>query len=188
MGHHMSALMPQDAHAFGPGSAFDFQNHFLFQPHQPGMCQIKRNGDARGVFRAEPFTGNPGVRPDANVVLIELAIERLEAAFEPGAVDRDFEVLEPYFEQVIVDQRRPGKFPTWWHGSTRPAKTGRRSCHGVSKATTGNTDSGAVLNIRLRVGLRRGEALADPPPAWRSDTQCSPSHLARLVRRDVQPA
>jgi hypothetical protein len=25
------------------------------------------------------------------------------------------------------------------------------------------------LNIRLRVGLRRGETLADPPPAWRSD-------------------
>ena len=163
MGYHMSAFVAQDAHAFGPGSAFDFENHFLFQPHQPGMRQIKRDGDARGVFRAEPFTGNPGVRPDPNVVLIKLTIKRLEAAFEPGALDRDSEIFEPDLEQLIVGQRRPGKFLTW-HGTARPAKSDRRSCHGGSNATTGNADSDAVFNILRRVGPRRTKAPTDPAP------------------------
>src|SRR6516164_7258854 len=164
MGDHMSAFMPQDAHALGPFSAFDFENHFLFQLHQPGMRQIKRDGDARGVFRAEPFTGNPGVRPDTNVVLIKLAVERLEAAFEPGALDRDSEIFEPDLEQLIVGQRRPGKFLTW-HGTARPAKSDRQSCHGESKATTGNADSDAVFNILRRVGQRGSKAPTDPAPA-----------------------
>jgi hypothetical protein len=61
------------------------------------------------------------VRPYSNVVLIELAIERLEAIFEPSTFDRDFEVLEPDFKQLIVGQCCPRKFPTW-HDAARPAK------------------------------------------------------------------
>ena len=68
------------------------------------MRQIERNGDARGVLRAEPFTGNPGMRPHPNVVLVKLAVERLKTAFEPGVFHRNSEVFEPDLEQLIVAQ------------------------------------------------------------------------------------
>src|SRR5690349_15912588 len=167
MGDHMSAFMPQDAHAFGPGSAFDFENHSLFQLHQPGMRQIKGDGDAGGVFRAEPFTGNPGVRPDPNVVLIKLAIKRPEAAFEPGTCNRDSEILEPDLEQLIVGQRRPGKFPTW-HGTTRPEKvTADRvtACRRLQRATRFPT---RFLTSSSKIGPQRSGAFTDSAPAWRS--------------------
>jgi hypothetical protein len=61
------------------------------------------------------------MRPYANVVLVKLAIEGLEAAFEPGPLDRDSEVFEPDLEQLILGQRCPGKFPTW-HGTAKSAK------------------------------------------------------------------
>src|SRR5262249_17967256 len=169
MRHYMSALMAQDAHAFGPGPTLDFENHFLFQLHQPRMRQIEWNGDSGRVLRAEPFTGNPGVRPDPNVMLVKLAVKRFEAACEPGALDRDFEVFEPDLEQLIVGQRSPGEFPTW-HGATKSEKPYRRSCHGVPKATTVNAVPGEVLNISRHLVLRQSEAPTDPAPAWASGT------------------
>ena len=146
VGDDVTAFVAENAHAFRPRSALDFEDHFLFQLHQAGMRQIEWNGDARGVFRAEPFAGNPGMWPHANIVLVKLAIKRVKAALEPGSLDRDPEILEPDLQQLVVGQRRPGIFPTR-HGAKRPLRVTDRSCHGAPKATTGNPDSGAVLNI-----------------------------------------
>jgi hypothetical protein len=59
-----------------------------------------------------------------------------------------------------------------------PQKLDGRSCHGVSKATTGNADSGIVLNIGRQLGLRHSEAPTefragngDPDPVRRADVR-----------------
>src|SRR5271167_730016 len=74
-----------------------------------------------------------GPHPDA--VLVKLVIEGVQASLEPGALDRDLEVLEPDLQQVVVGQLCPGELFTR-HDATNPNKSPRRCCHGRPLATT----------------------------------------------------
>ena len=48
--------------------------------------------------------------PDPDAALLEFVVEIVEAVLEPGAFDRDLEVLEAKLEQLLVGQGGPGKF------------------------------------------------------------------------------
>ena len=127
---------------------------FFSSPHQARMREIKRNGDAGGVFRAEPFARNPGMRPHADVVLVELGIKRVQASLQPRALDRHFEVLDADVQQLVVGQRCPEIFLTR-HGRRNRNRSRRRWCHGPPLATTVNG-----LGIKGPVASRRSKNTA----------------------------
>src|SRR5439155_13177607 len=91
------------------GSPFHVDDHLALEPHQAGMGQIKRNGDARRDVGAEPFVGDPGMRPDAQSAPAELVVEIGEPLLEPRPFDGDLEILEAKLQQLVVGQRGPGK-------------------------------------------------------------------------------
>jgi hypothetical protein len=57
--------------------------------------------------------------PDSDAALLELAMEIVEAVLEPGAFERELEILEADLEQLLVGQRGLGKLPTR-HGALEP--------------------------------------------------------------------
>ena len=75
---------------------------FRLEPHQPGMGEIKRDGDAGHVGRAEPLARHPGVRPQPDVPRFEFFLESVEATFEPGAVDGNPQAAEALLEQLFI--------------------------------------------------------------------------------------
>src|SRR5580704_4755583 len=74
------------------------------------MGEKERHGDARRVLGAEPFVGNPGVRPHVKAVLGKLVVQGQEAVLEPGALDLHMKVLEADLQELLVGQRGPGEF------------------------------------------------------------------------------
>src|SRR5580700_79578 len=74
------------------------------------MGEKERHGDARRVLRAEPFVGNPGVRPYREAMLGKLVVQGQQAILEPGALDLHMKVLEADLQELLVGQRGPGKF------------------------------------------------------------------------------
>ena len=103
----------------GTRAAFHVDDHLALEPHQAGMREIERDGDAGRVVGAEPLVRDPGVRPHPQPPLRELLVEIGEAALEPGAFERDLEVLQAQLQQLSVGKRGPGE-PTW-HGASKPA-------------------------------------------------------------------
>jgi hypothetical protein len=67
--HHMAGFVAQDAHAIGRRAAFHVDDHFSLEPHQAGMGEVERNGDAGRVVGAEPLVRDPHVRPDPQPAL-----------------------------------------------------------------------------------------------------------------------
>src|SRR4051794_16802679 len=113
----MACLMTEDGHAFAPGSALDVEHHLLLELHQAGMGEIERNRDAGHTARTEPFARDPGVRPQPDVPLLELLVERADAVLEPGAFERNPQAGEALLEQLVIRQLLPGKFPVWHRAS-----------------------------------------------------------------------
>src|SRR5262249_21198489 len=99
----------QDAHALGRGPALHLDDHLALKPHEPRMRQIERKGDSRRAVGAEPFLGDPSMRPHAQPALLELVVQIREPALQPRAFEREPQVLEPQLQQFLVGQPGPGK-------------------------------------------------------------------------------
>src|SRR6266496_2592390 len=87
--HGMAGFMTEDGHALGPGATLDLEHHFLLELHQAGMGEIERDRNAGRVCRAEPLARYPGVWPQPDAPLFELAVESVEAILQPCAFDPD---------------------------------------------------------------------------------------------------
>ena len=59
------------------------------------MREIERHGEPGHVAGREPLVGQPDVRAEPNVLLLELRVEFRDAVLEPGAVDGDAEIAQP---------------------------------------------------------------------------------------------
>src|SRR5581483_1241924 len=125
----VSRLVPENGHALGPGTALDVEHHFLFELHQAGMGEIKRDGNAGHIRRTEPFVRDPYMRPQPNAALFELLIESADAILEPGAFDRDPQAAEAPLEQLLIRQLFPSIFLPAGHGNLEVMTT--RDLHGV---------------------------------------------------------
>src|SRR5690554_1071904 len=98
----MASFMPENTHAFRGASALNLENLLTLELHKARVDQIERDRDSWRGIGAEPFVRDPGMRLEPDAALIELFVETGEAAFEPCAVERDLEILEPQLQQLIV--------------------------------------------------------------------------------------
>src|ERR1051325_4066705 len=88
----VARFMPEDAHAFDVGAAFDFAHELALDLHQAGMREIKRDGKARYAVRREPFGRQPHVRLKANAAIIQLAVETFDVRLDEGTLDANRQV------------------------------------------------------------------------------------------------
>ena len=75
----MAHLMTQKAHAPRFRAAFHFHHHLLFEPLQPRMREIERDGDGRASFRAKPFVAEITKGLEGDPFRDEFAIEVLDS-------------------------------------------------------------------------------------------------------------
>src|SRR4051812_17266265 len=134
--HGMAGFMTENGHALGPGAPFDFEHHLLLELHQAGMSEIERDRNAGRVVRAEPLARYPGVWPQPDVPLFELAMERIETILKPGAFDPDPQTAEAQLEQLLIRQHFPSEFPARHRASERDDDSASGWCHGMLPATT----------------------------------------------------
>ncbi len=102
----MTGFVAKDLHAPFGRAALDFEHLRLLEPHQPRVCQIEGNGDARHAVGREPLGRDPGMRAELQAPAGKFAIEVGHALFEPAAFDAKSEVREPELEQGLVRQIR----------------------------------------------------------------------------------
>src|SRR6266567_6001604 len=165
--HGMTGFMTQNRHALRPGAALDLEHHFLLELHQAGMGEIERDRNAGRVFRAEPLARYPGIWPQPDAPLFELAMESLEAILKPGAFDPDPQTAEAALEQLLVRQRFPIEFPARHRASERGDNSASGWCHGMLLATT------AACSRRGKKGKPR----PSPRPVLRSKSVFVDRHL-----------
>jgi hypothetical protein len=63
----MTALMAEDLHHLRVGSSFHLEHLLPLELHQPGMGEVKGDGDAGDAVGYEPFGRQPGVGSKAEV-------------------------------------------------------------------------------------------------------------------------
>src|SRR5262249_36093908 len=100
--HGMAGLVTENGRALGPRSALDLEHHLLLEFHQAGMGKIEWDGNAGYIRRTEKFARHIGVRPQPDVALLELFIQRAETILEPGAFDLYSQAAESLLEQLLV--------------------------------------------------------------------------------------
>src|SRR5215813_6518601 len=125
-----------------------------------------------------------GSDPDAS--LIELIMEIAETIVEPGAFDRDPEVLQAELEELLVGQRGPGKLLTW-HDSLETSKGWRlhgvmagmwRQPHACVRTSTIRGQAGAMQPSRggaARSKAKHRQCLASS--RWRRPTTVRPAYV-----------
>jgi hypothetical protein len=79
--------VPEDSHALGVSSSFNFEHLLAFELHQARMCQVKRNRDAGHAVRRKPLFCQPNVRFEANAAGVELAVKPFDVGFEKRPFD-----------------------------------------------------------------------------------------------------
>jgi hypothetical protein len=103
--HDVAGLVPQNAHAFRPSPALHVDDHLPLELHQAGVGEIERDRDPGRVARAEPLIRDPGMRPHPQVPLGKLLMKLAKTVLEPGARDRDLQILQAKAQQLLVGQR-----------------------------------------------------------------------------------
>src|SRR6266852_597168 len=169
--HDVPGFVMQNAHALRRGPAFHVDDHLALEPHQTGMGQIKRNGDARRYVGAEPFVRDPGMRPDAQPAPAELVVEIGQARLEPRAFDRDLEVLEAKLQELVVGQRGPGKLAR--HGVP---ELGKSAGGGWGRGPKSSIRSGGLAEVLAN----RGKGNAKSPYSAASFT--APTRSTRAAQ------
>ena len=89
----VSRLVAEDAHALGPRRSLRLEDHAPLETDEPGMDEVERDGDAGNVAGREPFVRQPAVRAQRDLALLQLAIQVVDARFDPRAVEREAEAL-----------------------------------------------------------------------------------------------
>src|ERR1700686_4820286 len=105
----MAGFVTQDAHALDVGAAFDLQHLLSFQPHQPRMCQIKRNCKSRHTVRRKPFRRQPDVRLKANAAFVQLAVETFNMRFKKRSLDSYRQIANTRVEQSLIRNETPSE-------------------------------------------------------------------------------
>ena len=107
----VAAFMPEDLHELLSGRAFGFQHLAAFKPHQTGMGQVKRDGDARHTVRREPIIRQPEMRAEADPAIFQVCIEFLDALLKPCPLHPEIQVPEARGQQIFVGHPGAGKTP-----------------------------------------------------------------------------
>src|SRR5678816_2125992 len=103
----VTGLVPHDAHAFGARRTLHVEKLRSLQSPKAGMREVERHGESRNAARREPLVGQPDVRLQPQAACVELIIEFLDAALEPGPRNRDPKVLEAQPEKALVGETFP---------------------------------------------------------------------------------
>src|SRR6266403_4965274 len=115
----MPRLVAQYSHQPIAVAALDFAHESPFDPHQPRVREIERNGDPGNSIGREPFLCEPIMRPKAYPPRFELAVQTLDGILQLRALNFELQVAEAQVEQLVVRQRFPRVL--------RPAGAGRLS-------------------------------------------------------------
>ena len=94
----MTRLVSEYAHALGVVTAFDFEHLLTLEFHEPWVCEIKRDCNARNSVRGEPLFGQPNVGLEANSPAIELAVKALDVRLKKRTFYLDGQVANPKIE------------------------------------------------------------------------------------------
>src|ERR1700722_4047681 len=153
------AFVTHDLHALGIRAALDFEQLAALQAYQPRVREVERNREAGNVRWGKPLVGQPHVRPEAELPLVQLLVERRDAVCEPGPLDRDAEIAQPELHQSFGGPVGPAGAAMTRGG--HPGWERRRREHGA-RATRWQGD-GLGTTIRGAGDISQPVRVAPPP-------------------------
>src|SRR5574338_151588 len=93
--YDVAHLVAKNAHALAPRSSLHLADHLALKAHQARMREIKREGDAGRVVRAEPFVGEPSVRAGDDAPALKLAMKVVHHPFKPRVFVGNAQIAKP---------------------------------------------------------------------------------------------
>jgi hypothetical protein len=98
----VAGFVPQDAHAFDVGAAFNLAHELALEFHQPRMGQVKRDGKSGHAVGREPFGRQPHVRLEANAAIVQLAVEPFDVRFDERTFDTNRKIADASVQQSLI--------------------------------------------------------------------------------------
>ena len=102
-------LMAHDPHALGARRSLDVQELIVFKPAESRVGEVERDREPGDVRRREPVVREPDVRFEPQEPLFQLGVEPVDALLQPGALDRETEVLDPHSQEAVVGEALPAQ-------------------------------------------------------------------------------
>jgi hypothetical protein len=130
----VARLVAQDLEEPIGRAAFDLEGLLLFQARQARVREIEGDRDAGDAVGAEPFPGQPEVRPELQAAAGQLSAQLIQARLERAVLEGHAQVAHPDVEQTLVVVTGPERLgPAGGRGTrrTRRGATGRGgACRG----------------------------------------------------------
>jgi hypothetical protein len=108
----MTDFVPQNPHAPLEGAAFRLEHLGAFQPRQPGMGQVERDGRTRHALGRKPLLAEPEMRAKTDLSLLQFLGDPLDALPDRLAVESQAQVAQAHVQQPIL---RPVAPYPWRH-------------------------------------------------------------------------
>src|SRR5262249_44742120 len=98
----MPGLMTQKHH--GHGAILDLSGLFFFDQREALVSEVKRNADDRHLVWTSPTIRQIELRPKADSLGFQLAIEPLSMCLQRRAVDLEMKVADARVEEFVSDR------------------------------------------------------------------------------------